>query len=70
MLCALTIVTRNTNSMTTIEIKSLDSETLQADIKVSNSKEKSNGKEKTNNCLIEDPELLWRSEVLKIIRGI
>lgn len=64
MLCAFKIVSRNNNENTTIEIKTEKLESLYADMKFTNDKEK------MNNYLINDSWLLWRSEVLKIIRCI
>lgn len=64
MSCVLIVASRNNDENTTIEIKTENLERLYVNIKFTNDKEK------TNNCLINDSELLWRSQVLKIIRGI
>jgi hypothetical protein len=72
----LKIVSRNSNENTTIKIKTENLESLHLDIKFTDDKEKINdclindNEEKIYNCSINDSELLWRSEVLKIIRGI
>lgn len=64
MLCVLIVASSNSNENTTMEIKTENLESLYVNIKFTNYKEK------TNNHLINDSELLWRSQVLKIIRGI
>ncbi|UZW14937.1 hypothetical protein OSC52_03590 [Clostridium pasteurianum] len=61
---ALKITSKNSNSNRTIKIRTSNLENLQVDIKFDNDKEK------INNCFTDDSELLWRSQVLKIIRGI
>lgn len=76
-MCDLKIASRNSNENITIEIKTEKLESLYVNIEFTNDREKinnclinDNDKEKMNNCLINDSELLWRSQVLKIIRGI
>jgi hypothetical protein len=61
---ALKIASRNSEPNTTVEIKLSNLKTLSVNI------EFTNDRDKINKCLTSDSELLWRSQLLKIIRGI
>lgn len=64
MLYDLKVVSRNTNLNTKIEIKSNNMKTLNICIKYDDIKERK------ESYLIDNSEILWRNEVLKIIRNM